>query len=99
MGIQQGYFQLEAPSLSIKSNELSGALPSELGRLNHLKTIYLSENRFNGAMPTEIGSLSNLESFTFAKNKLSGEIPLQLCDLVTSGKLKVFGWEDFLAGP
>lgn len=92
--IQKGYFQLEAPYLSFKNNKLSGALPSELGRLNHLKTIYLSQNRFIGSMPTEIGSLSNLESFTFARNKLNGEIPLQLCDLVTDGKLKVFGWED-----
>jgi hypothetical protein len=43
--------------LLLRSNNLSGVLPSSLGNLTGLVRLYLSHNYLTGAIPTEIGNL------------------------------------------
>ena len=42
-------------------NQLSGAIPPELGNLANLGGLFLEENQLSGAIPPELGRLGNLE--------------------------------------
>jgi Leucine-rich repeat (LRR) protein len=41
-------------------NDLTGTIPTELGNLSNLTTLYLYDNELTGSIPTELGNLSNL---------------------------------------
>ena len=64
--------------LDLTNNQLSGALPAELGRLTELKWLLLSYNELSGAMPAELGRLGKLVTLRITRSQLSGEIPAEL---------------------
>ena len=64
--------------LNLWGNELSGEIPSELGRLSDLDTLVLSVNQLTGEIPPELGNLASLWSLHLYGNQLSGEIPSEL---------------------
>ena len=49
-------------AISFRINELSGTLPTELGRLTLLKGVGLYNNLLSGTVPTELGALENAKS-------------------------------------
>ena len=59
----------------ILHNELSGSIPSEIGRLWNLQTLYLGRNKLRGTIPTELGMLTKLSSLSLQHNDLSGTLP------------------------
>jgi Leucine-rich repeat (LRR) protein len=67
--------------LNLASNNLSGAIPPELGGLSNLQGLSLSGNQLSGAIPPELGGLSELQSLSLGNNQLSGGIPPELGDL------------------
>lgn len=70
--------------LDISDNNLTGALPSEIGKLTKLKVLNASNNSMTG-VPAEIGHLPNLEVLDLSNNQLTG-LPNELGQLT---KLKV----------
>mmetsp|Transcript_22006 Transcript_22006/g.28102 ORF Transcript_22006/g.28102 Transcript_22006/m.28102 type:complete len:172 (-) Transcript_22006:49-564(-) len=62
-------------------NQLSGALPRELGNLVNLVRLRLNKNRLEGEIPGELGNLVLLEDLFLSGNQLTGEIPSELCAL------------------
>ena len=62
-------------------NNLSGMIPSELGDLDKLRSLYLHNNQLTGSIPTQLGSLDSLEQLNLGGNQLSGMIPSELGDL------------------
>ena len=60
--------------LNLASNELNGAIPSELGGLSFLFELDLSSNKLNDAIPDALGNLSNLLRLDLSSNHLSGSI-------------------------
>ncbi|CAB9522622.1 Leucine Rich Repeat [Seminavis robusta] len=64
-------------TLSLRSNDFSGSLPSEIGLL-HVQFLSLSRNRFWGPIPTEIGQLSNAKDLYLYNNQFFGTIPTTL---------------------
>ena len=77
--------------LDLNSNDLSGAIPPELGGLSNLELLNLTANDLAGAIPPELGSLSNLRRLTLGSNGLSGEIPPELSNLANLEWLILFG--------
>lgn len=67
--------------LNLSKNELSGAIPPELGNLTKLDWLILSENRLYGTIPSELGHLSRLSVLSVYSNQLSGSIPPELGNL------------------
>jgi len=67
--------------LELYMNGLSGALPSELGNLTNLISLFLSTNELIGAIPSELGNLTNVIELTLYQNKLTGAIPTELGSL------------------
>ena len=53
--------------LYLAGNDLTGAIPAELGLLSNLEGLYLAENDLTGAIPAELGLLSNLEGWALRK--------------------------------
>ena len=70
--------------LNISNNKLTGALPSEIGKLTKLKVLNASNNLMTG-VPAEVGHLPNLEVLDLSNNQLTG-LPNELGQL---SKLKV----------
>ena len=68
-------------SLSLRSNQLTGTIPSSIGSLSNLATLLLDGNRLTGAIPGSIGSLSNLNTLLLNNNQLTGSIPPELGSL------------------
>jgi Leucine-rich repeat (LRR) protein len=62
-------------------------LPPEIGRLEHLEHLDLSENHLT-TLPPQIGKLKNLRSLNLESNKLS-KLPVELCRLEHLQELKL----------
>ena len=77
--------------LNLGFNQLSGAIPTQLGNLSNLKTLWLHDNRLSGAIPAELGSLANLEGLGLSLNELSGPVPAELGSLSNLQVLYLYG--------
>ena len=65
----------------LDSNHLNGSLPSELGNLSNLSSLYLYDNQLRGCIPVSLGNCYELLYLRIDDNELSGEIPLELMNL------------------
>ena len=83
--------------LNLSFNQLSGQIPTELGKLTSLQILGLGDNQLSGAIPAELGSLSNLQTLGLGDNQLNGAIPAELGGL---SNLRSLGLGDNqLSGP
>ena len=82
--------------LTLSENELSGAIPPELGNLRNLEWLDLSENELSGTIPPELGNLRNLRGLALGGNSLSGVIPPELGNLINLTGLAL--WSNGLSG-
>ena len=67
--------------LHLHRNQLTGAIPAELGYLTNVEVLRLASNQLTGEIPAELGDLSNLEYLYLFNNQLTGEIPAELGNL------------------
>eukprot|EP00980_Cylindrotheca_fusiformis_P030465 scaffold24860_cov122-Cylindrotheca_fusiformis.AAC.6 len=75
--------------LHLSFNQISGTLPTGIGRLTNLKEFYSFNNRFSGQLPKEIGMLDVCELFTMGTNLLSGTLPPEMNDMVNMRQLSL----------
>ena len=75
--------------LVLSSNGLEGSLPSEIGRLTHLRVLNLGFNDLTGPIPIESGDVPNLVVLNIDTNDLSGPIPPALANLLHLEHLKL----------
>ena len=68
--------------LRLSENNLTGAVPTELGDLSHLDALHLSRNQLTEPLPAAIGNLARLRELDLGETELSGEIPATLGQLV-----------------
>lgn len=68
-------------TLSLRSNRLSGDLPSDILSLPSLHNVYLQNNNFSGKIPLNFSS--NLSVIDLAYNSFSGEIPRTIQNLTS----------------
>ena len=59
----------------------SGSIPHNIGSLDSLFFLYISDNYLSGELPDSIYKLINLYSLHLSGNQLSGEISPSICDL------------------
>ena len=67
--------------MDLHDNDLTGTIPSELGRLSSLKELYLSENDLSGSLPSIFGNFSDLQYLNVSFNRFTGQIPSTLYHL------------------
>lgn len=75
--------------LNLSGNNLTGSLPTEIGRLQKLKSFNISNNRMTG-LPAEIGQLLSLEELNVSNNQLTG-LPYELGNLKNLKTLNISG--------
>ena len=67
--------------LYLWENQLSGAIPLELGNLSEMIWLNLRDNQLTGSIPSQLGNLSNLDGLFLRDNQLTGCIPDALQDV------------------
>lgn len=67
--------------LDLPYHKLSGSISSELGKLEHLKSLALHNNNFYGPIPSELGNCTSLRGLFLQGNYLSGVVPSELGNL------------------
>ena len=77
--------------LQLLGNNLSGAIPAELGSLGNLRVLQLWGNNLSGPIPAGLGSLINLIVLQLGNNSLSGPIPGELGSLSNLQELGLGG--------
>ena len=70
-------------------NQLTGAIPPELGNLTNLRSLRLSGNQLTGPIPPELGNLISLEELRLGRNQLTGPIPPELGNLISLEELRL----------
>ena len=83
--------------LELRSNQLTGSIPSELGNLTNLEILSLGQNQLTGPIPSGLGNLTSLLSLELIQNQLTGPIPSELGNLTNLGFLTLS--ENQLTGP
>ncbi|XP_076957009.1 putative inactive receptor kinase At2g26730 isoform X1 [Bidens hawaiensis] len=73
--------------LSLRSNALTGGLPSDISNLVSLRNVYLQNNNFSGEFPPSLVKITSLERLDLSGNKFSGEIPDSVNNLTKLTKL------------
>ena len=67
--------------------QIAGILPKELGNLNRVWYLILSNNRLTGSVPLELGNLETIREFSLAHNQLTGPVPQELGSLIYARSL------------
>ncbi|KAL3654351.1 Protein NSP-INTERACTING KINASE 2 [Castilleja foliolosa] len=65
----------------LQDNNITGAIPSELGKLAKLQAIDLSDNLLTGQIPFSLSQLNTLQYLRLNNNSLTGTIPIALGNL------------------
>jgi hypothetical protein len=79
--------------LSLRENDLTGTIPSVLGRLTSLERLDLQGNDLTGSIPGELVNLNNLQRLDLDYNQLTGALPSWLGNL---GNLQILDLNDNL---
>jgi Leucine-rich repeat (LRR) protein len=67
--------------LDLHRNQISGTIPSAIGKLKDMKVLNLSFNKLTGSIPSSVCELSNLKDLELYMNRFSGELPSKIGDL------------------
>ena len=73
----------------LRSNNLVGTIPAEIGNLTELITLDLYTNQLAGSIPSEIGNLISLVNLSFYGNQLTGSIPSVIGNLINLTSLSL----------
>jgi Leucine-rich repeat (LRR) protein len=76
-------------TLDLSHNNLTGAIPQEIGQLKLLAKLNFSFNSVSGEIPKQLGNLTNLQVLDLSSNHLTGAIPLALNNLHFLSKFNV----------
>ena len=78
--------------LYLYGNQLTGAIPPELGNLGGLRDLFLADNDLGGGLPRSLGGLRELRRLQLSNNvALSGELPRELVNLGLLESLQAAG--------
>ncbi|KAE9602259.1 hypothetical protein Lal_00049897 [Lupinus albus] len=67
--------------LSLRSNALTGQVPSDFSNLIFLRSIYLQNNHFSGEFPLSLTRLTRLNRLVLSSNNFNGTIPFSINSL------------------
>ncbi|CAK7324980.1 unnamed protein product [Dovyalis caffra] len=75
--------------IDLSSNQLTDAIPIQLGELLELLSLNLSHNLLTGHFPASFQNLTTLDSLDLSHNKLTGHIPPEIGQMKSLGTFNV----------
>ncbi|KAL0377170.1 UNVERIFIED_CONTAM: Receptor-like protein EIX2 [Sesamum calycinum] len=82
LDLSNNRFQGPIPqNINLSSNNLTGTIPSSIGKCSYLKVVDLGNNNLSGEIPNSIGQLNQLQSLHVKNNLIAGNLPLSLKNL------------------
>ncbi len=90
-GVQCNSDETSVIGLDLRSNQLSGTIPSSLANLSNLEDLNLSGNQLTGTIPAFLSSLAKLRRFDLSSNHLTGVLPTLFGSRATLQVLNVSG--------
>ena len=85
----QDTVRLWISKLKLTDKGLTGTVPSQLGQVLKLESLYLNQNQLTGNVPSELGQLTLLEYLNISRNQLDGEVPSSLGELTSLQSLSL----------
>ncbi|XBJ11355.1 hypothetical protein VPH35_016062 [Triticum aestivum] len=82
-----GNLSQKLETVQVGGNQISGHIPTGIGRYYKLTKLEFADNLFTGTIPSDIGKLSNLRKLFLFRNRYHGEIPLSLGNMSQLNKL------------
>ncbi|KAL5810876.1 hypothetical protein ACOSQ3_027616 [Xanthoceras sorbifolium] len=83
--------------LDLKTNNLSGSVPSNIGLLSKLQFLDLSTNDLNGTLPLSLANLTQVYELDISRNNIVGEIdPRLFPDGTGQSRTGLIGLKNFL---
>nr|ABN10013.1 Xa21-like protein [Triticum turgidum] len=76
-----GNLSQKLETLQVGGNQISGHIPSDIGKLSNLRKLFLFQNRYHGEIPLSLGNMSQLNKLTLSDNNLEGSIPATIGNL------------------
>ncbi|XP_050204196.1 probable inactive receptor kinase At2g26730 [Mercurialis annua] len=73
--------------LSLRSNRLSGQIPSDFSNLTLLRSLYLQDNEFSGEFPPSLPHITRLTRLDLSSNSFSNSIPFAVNNLTHLSRL------------
>jgi len=78
--------------IDLHNNNLSGALPADLGNLKYLKRLRISnsstpDSGITGSLPPEIGEMESLNILNLSYQNIDGNLPVELSNLTNLNSL------------
>ncbi|KAL3535794.1 hypothetical protein ACH5RR_004255 [Cinchona calisaya] len=67
--------------LSLRSNRLTGSLPTDFSNLKALRSLYLQDNNFSSEFPPSLTELTRLIRLDISRNNFTGSIPFSVNNL------------------
>ncbi|CAI5508119.1 unnamed protein product [Closterium sp. Naga37s-1] len=67
--------------MSLNNTQLTGSIPSVIGKLSLLAHVNLGANQLTGVIPESIGNLTNLSYLGLYNNQLTGPVPQSIAAL------------------
>eukprot|EP00546_Thalassionema_frauenfeldii_P011681 CAMPEP_0178926166 /NCGR_PEP_ID=MMETSP0786-20121207/18360_1 /TAXON_ID=186022 /ORGANISM="Thalassionema frauenfeldii, Strain CCMP 1798" /LENGTH=574 /DNA_ID=CAMNT_0020601215 /DNA_START=61 /DNA_END=1786 /DNA_ORIENTATION=+ len=83
-------YSIKEDTLDLPKRDLTGTIPTEIGRLVNLKYVDLGNNELSGTIPSEMGLLTMLKRLWLDNNELSG-IPSEIGMLTDLTSLTLYG--------
>lgn len=65
-------------ALWIDANEITGTIPTEIGLLESMASLSMTNSTLTGTIPTEMGNISTLRRLWLFNNELTGNVPVEL---------------------
>ncbi|KAH9297489.1 hypothetical protein KI387_029171, partial [Taxus chinensis] len=75
--------------LLLKSNFITGNVPSQIANLSNLRDLDLSFNHLAGHIPASLRRLKNLQRLRLDSNQLAGNIPTEMGEIANLGLLSM----------
>jgi hypothetical protein len=70
-----GFWSFRLLSFNIFDNEVTGSLPTSIGRWYNLENFDVGRNKLNGSVPTELSNWRGIQKAYFDENGFRGTMP------------------------